>query len=103
MFIECSEAQKAFRRTESSLWWAGEVPEPRCQGFLLEGGAANNDEKAGQCARAADWYGTSMMVYLGAKEEEGTLIMHAWFHVIMIAQSPATMIEILSKNIVTTR
>ena len=33
--------------------------------------------RAGQCARAADWYGTSMMVYLGAKEKKGTLIMHA--------------------------
>ena len=46
---------------------------------------------AGQCARAADWYGTSIMVYLGAKEEKGTLIMHAWFHVNMIAHQ-ATMI-----------
>ena len=26
--------------------------------------------RAGQCARAADWYGTSMMVYLGAKGRE---------------------------------
>ena len=48
--------------------------------------------RAGQCARAADWYSTSMMVYLGAKEEKVTLIMHAGFHVNMIAQSPATMI-----------
>ena len=48
--------------------------------------------RAGQCARAEDWYGTSMMVYLGAKEEKLTLIMHAGFHVNMIAQSPATMI-----------
>ena len=59
--------------------------------------------RAGQCARAADGYGTSMMVYLGAKEEKVTLIMHAGFHDNMIAQSPATMIWILSKNIVTTR
>ena len=59
--------------------------------------------RAGQCARAEDWYGTSMMVYLGAKEENLTLIMHAGFHVKMIAQSPAAMILILSKNIVTTR
>ena len=59
--------------------------------------------RPGQRARAADWYGTSMMVYLGVKEEEGTLTMYAWFHVDMIAQSPATMIWILSKNIVTTR
>ena len=51
MFIECSEAQKAFRRTESPLWWAGELPEPRCQGFLLGEGAANNDEK-GRAVRA---------------------------------------------------
>ena len=49
-------------------------------------------KSAGQCARAADWYGTSMMVYLGAKEEKGTLIMHAGFHVNMTSQSPATMI-----------
>ena len=48
--------------------------------------------RAGQCARAADWYGISMMVYLGAKEEKVTLIMHARFHVDMIAQSPARMI-----------
>ena len=56
--------------------------------------------RAGQCARAAD---CSMMVYLGAKEEKVTLIMHARFHVDMIAQSPARMIWILSKKIVTTR
>ena len=31
--------------------------------------------RAGQCARAANWYGTSMMVYLGAKAENGALIM----------------------------
>ena len=36
---------------ESPLWWAGELPEPRCQGFLLGGGAANNDEK-GRAVRA---------------------------------------------------
>ena len=34
-------------------------------------------KRAGQRARAADWYGTSMTVYLGAKEEKGTLIMYA--------------------------
>ena len=33
--------------------------------------------RAGQCARAADRYGTSMMLYLGAKEEKETLIMCA--------------------------
>ena len=51
MFIECSEAEKAFRRTESPLWWAAELPEPRCQGFLLGGGAANNNDK-GRAVRA---------------------------------------------------
>ena len=51
MFIECSEAEKAFRGTESPLWWTGELPEPCCQGFLLGGGAANNDEK-GRAVRA---------------------------------------------------
>ena len=59
--------------------------------------------RARQCARAADRYGTSMRFHIGTKEEKETLIMYAWFHVNVIAQSPATIIWNLSKNLVITR
>ena len=48
--------------------------------------------RAGQCARAADWYGTSMKLYLGAKEEKVTLIRGVILYLFVGADAPTILI-----------
>ena len=97
--------RETMQETESPLWWAAEPLGPRYQGssFFKEEVPRKIMMRARQSARAADRYGTSMRFHIVAKEEKGTLIKYAWFHVNVIAQSPATMIWNLSKNLVITR